>query len=473
MSSAYPLPPLEFRPSQLRRVYSNAAFLSLLMLAFLLAISVGGGMYGVVVIGIAFVPYAFSDPKVGLWLSLGLIMVASLIAPPAGFEYGYGYSPELAYWAIATCIVFAALLVRYLRFPSTFREDCSARGILALPSAFFAFMALSVFSGVLGVLRHYPLLDVAKQFYGCLLFCAYFLFALKFAYRERDIEYVVDRTRKCGLACALVYIVIYLALVPHEGFRKELTILSAYAGGLAVLYLPEVLNSRGLLQRFRVAMPMLAFLGVPLLAQYKRALLAVAICGLLAVGLRAASVKKRYLYTALAFMAFTIAIATNVLNPIGEFFSKYDSLKMLFPEDIQSSYSVYLRLEELRQVVASLGGVPMFGTGMGSTLVWYDPYTKAWLEQQTMATGWGYLIVKTGIVGTLIFAWFALQTIRVSLARPLNGLRLGLFLLFVFQLLQMVADPFFLNFMTSLWAGMTCGFLYVANALSERGEEFA
>lgn len=430
-------------------------------------------MYGLVVIGLAFAPYAYSQPKVGLWLSLALIMVASLIAPPAGFAAGIGYSPELAYWAIATCVVFTAVLGRYLQSRESYAGNPSPRRSLSLPAAFRAFMALVVFSGMLGVVRHYSILNVAKQFYGCLLFCSYFLFVVRFANTELDIRYVVDWSKRAGLLCALVYIVIYLSLVPSVGFRKELTILSAYAGGLAVLYLPEVMSGKGISGRMRPLPPMLLLLAVPLLAQYKRAILAVVICGLLAIGLRSVYLWKRYFFTVLAFAAFTIAIATNALNPIGAYFSKYDSLKMLFPEDIQSSYSVYLRLEELRQVVDSLGGVPMFGTGMGSTLLWNDPYTMELVEEETMTTGWGYLIVKTGIVGTLLFIWLAAYTIRSSLRRPLKGLRLGLFLLFVFQLLQMVADPFFLNFMTSLWAGMTCGFLCVTNALPERAVEMA
>src|SRR5215467_6071036 len=468
MSSNYSLSPQEFTSAQLRSAYITAAFLSVFMTVFPAAALLGGGMYGLIVIGLAFAPCAFSQPKVGLWLSLALIMIASLIAPPAGFEFGIGYSPELPYWAVATCIVFAALLFRYFHVPAS-DVDRNA----SLPASFRAFLAVVVFSGLLGIVRLYSVLNVAKQFYGCLLFCAYFLFAVRFANNERDISYVLDRAKKAGLVCALVYSVIYLYRVPTEGFRKELTILSAYAGGLAVLYLPSLVNSRRMSERLRVAMPMLVLLTVPFFGQYKRAILAVVICGLLVIGLRSLSLRRRYLYTILAFLAFTAAIATNALNPIGQYFSKYESLKLLFPEDIQSSYSVYLRLEELRQMVDSLGGVPMFGTGMGSTVTWYDPYSRAWVEQETMTTGWGYLIVKTGIVGTIIFIWFAVHTIRSSLARPLTGLRLGLFLLFVFQLLQMVADPFFLHFMTSLWAGMTCGFLHITNALSKRSEQIA
>src|SRR5215469_635261 len=175
MSSAHPLTTAEFSPHQLRSAYLSATFVSLLVMAFGLTTALGGGMWGLLVIGVAFAPYAFSQPKVGLWLSLALIMVASLIAPPAGFEYGIGYSPELPYWAVATCIVFAALLFRYFYVPAS-DVDRNA----SLPASFRAFVAVVVFSGLLGIVRLYSVLNVAKQFYGCLLFCAYFLFAVRF-----------------------------------------------------------------------------------------------------------------------------------------------------------------------------------------------------------------------------------------------------------------------------------------------------
>src|SRR5215831_11336957 len=282
MSSMHPLAPSDFTPFQLRSTYLSATFVSLSILGFGLVTTFGEAMYGLVVIGMAFAPYAFSYPKVGMWLSVSFVMVASLIAPPAGFEYGYGYSPELTYWAIGTCVVFAALLGRYLMS----RENSSARNGVPVPSVLWAYAAISVFSAMLGIARHYPFLDVAKQFYGCLLFCAYFLFVLKFMHTEQQIEYVMDRIKNAGLFCAVVYIVVYLSLVPREGLRKELTVLSAYAGGLAVLYLPGIVNGNGIMRRFRLALPMLLFLSVPLLAQFKRAILGFVICGLLASGLR-------------------------------------------------------------------------------------------------------------------------------------------------------------------------------------------
>ena len=468
-SNTYSFP--QFTKGELRNCYSTAAHGSFFVLAFGAAVMLGGGVYGLLVLGAACGLITFSNQPAGLWLSLALVMLASFLATPVGFEFGYGYSPELAYWAVATCFPLVALSITFVGKTINYTRKLSVDCVAPPPAAFYVFALLSVYSAALGLVRGYPFLDVAKQYYGCLLFCAYFLCTMAFAHNRQSIEGIFYHTTRTGIVCALVYIVIYLSRVPSVGFRKELTVLAGYAGGLAVLALPGLIGTHKVLQRLNSALPIFILCAVPVLAQYKRAILAFIICAFLCVGLRSTSRGMRYLYIAIAFLVFTIVLSTNLLNPIGAYFSNYESLRMLFPVDIQSSYSVYLRVEELRQVVRSLGGVPMFGTGMGSTLVWYDPYSQLWLQQQTMASGWGYLIVKMGIVGTLVFVWFAVVIIRDSLVQPLTGVHLGMFLLFLFQLLQMVADPFFLNFMTSLWAGMTCASLWVMNTEAAQKEQ--
>jgi hypothetical protein len=433
--------------------------------AFLLVVGVmlvAGPVRGLVGLAIVVGTFAFSRPLDGLWLSLAILMLASLIAPPAGFEAGAGYSPELTYWAIATCVLLTSLSLNYL-WNQTRSVDSSTRSnSLHAPTSFYAFAAVCVLCAIIGLVRGYTILNVAKQFYGCLLFLAYFLFSLRFAPESRRVDYVSVQLVRACLFFAVMYIALYLYHIPTLGIHKELTVLSGYSGGLAVLYLPGV-RWRDLRNCIGKVAPMLTLMAVPLLAQYKRAILGFVICAFLSIGLQSASMRKRYFAILAAFALFTVFVVTDFLGPVGRALSKYDSLKMLFPEDIQSSYSVFLRFEETRQVLNSIGGVPIFGTGLGSTFTWYDPLSHTLYEEETMELGWAYLLVKMGIVGTLFFLWFAGQLFRDALRFPLSQWHLAIFLLVVFQLLQMVADPFVLNFMTSGWAGMTCGFLYILN----------
>ena len=269
--------------------YWHASYVMVLMVGAASLAFFHGGVYAVLILGALGALLAYVYPRTGLWLSLALVMVASLIAPPAGFEFGAGDSPELPYWAVATSCLLLAMALRYTQTGKDKRVDGLALGQREVtpPTAFFAYAALAIFSALLGAARGYPLLNVAKQFYGCVLFCAYFLFALKFAPQEEGIASVLDWLNKAGLLCALVYITIYMAQIPEKGMRKTLTMLSAYAGGLAVLHLPKLLPEKNNVRRISVAMAALALFAVPLLAQYKRGILAVVVCVFLCIGLRA------------------------------------------------------------------------------------------------------------------------------------------------------------------------------------------
>jgi hypothetical protein len=435
----------------------------LLALASLVSVCLLGRSNGLLGLSIAWTSYVFFHPREGLWITPAVVMAASLVCPPEGFQWGVGYSPELAYWAIAVCLPFAAMLLRYVWSERKRSERHAALGGVSSPRAFYAFAAISTLAVVIGLFRGYPILNVLKQFFGCALLCGYFLLGLRFAPTRGDIEVVVGRTIAAGVVCAAIYECIYLYQVPELGFRKDLTILSAYAGGLAVLLFPRFVGKKpGTWSRVGLLLSAI-LLGVPLLAQFKRAVAACFICGTLALGLRSPSRRKRYSYVAAGFLLFTAMISTDLLNPIGTWFSRYPDLKKLFPEDIQSSYSVYLRTTESTQVIESLGGVPILGTGLGSTLTWYNPIAGETWEQETVDVGWVYLLVKLGLIGTAAFVWFVGGLGMGAVKASKDPLHLGLFLLFVFQLLQMVADPFFVYFMTAPWAGATCAFLYVLN----------
>ena len=194
---------------ELRTTYALAAYAALLICAVGGTIVLLGSSWGLVVLAALLMPWVFSRPTEGLWISLAFVMLASLIAPPAGFEFGYGYSPELVYWAGAMCLLLVALLLRYV-WGRDKSAACSVFGrVASLPTAFYAFAAVSVFSALVGAARGYAIQNVAKQFYGCVLFCAYFLFALTFTPAEEDIDRVLHYAKKAGVFFALVYITIF------------------------------------------------------------------------------------------------------------------------------------------------------------------------------------------------------------------------------------------------------------------------
>jgi hypothetical protein len=446
-------------PAAYLAAYVGGAF-CLVLVSTLVVAYLFGPLYWLVTLSAILMLVVFARPAAGLWLSPCLVMVASLVAPPQGFQYGVGNSPELPYWAVAICLVFLAQLGAY------FCAAPSARGALTRlpaspPRALYGFLAISIFAAALGLWHGYSPANVAKQFYGCLLFVAYFLFALRFAPGEQQVLKIMRRVYAGAVIAALAYLAIYFVKATREGIHKDLTVLSAYAAGVAILLIPNLFAPGGSVSRAKVWISCGILLAVPFFAGYKRGLASFLVCGLIAVGLRSGSARKRLLTVTAGFLFVSLLLGTSLLNPLIEATGRLPFLsQFLLTDNVQTNYSVFLRVQELGQILDSLRGVPLLGTGLGSTFQIYDAYSHEVYEQETVDIGWGYLLVKMGVVGIGIFLWLVLGILRRGIRTPLSGLQVALFLLLIFALLQMLADTFMVYFMTAGWVGSICGFLY-------------
>jgi hypothetical protein len=420
-----------------------------------------GRFYGLVALSLTWAPYVFFHPQDGLWVSPAFLLTASLISPPAGFVEGVGYSPELTYWAIGVCVLFIPMLVRYVE-ASMNEPDALSRGTGL--RGFCAFTVISVIAAVTGIWHGYSVQNVAKQFFGLVLLLGYFLFALRFAPTREDIEQIMKRVVRVAVLASVVFIAFYFSVISIKNFSSHLSVVVAYDGALFVFLVPQILCTNSARIRIDRKLLIAVFLFViPVLAQLKRVVGACLLCALLAWFLRSASRRMRYAYVIAAPALLAVVLTTGVLNPIGAWFAKYEDSDYLIPEDVENHYSVITRLAEFNQVMESLHGVPVFGNGLGSTLTWYDPFARTYWDQETADNGLLYLLAKMGIAGTVAFVWFIYPLGSVALRKPLNGLHLSLFLLFVFHLLQMIADVTFFYFMTAGWVGTTCAFLYILN----------
>ena len=458
ISNAIGWGPIDTGRAAQEATYTTTAIL-LILASFGIALLIGP-LWALVVIGFVVGMVVFFHPSDGLWLSPCLMMLASLIAPPEGFQSGVGYSPELPYWAVSLCLVFIPMLLRYFYPGSAARKVNASKRLASPPRAVYVFLAFCVFSALLGVARGYSIGNVGKQLYGFVLFCAYFLFAFQFAPREQDVRRILRNLWWGAVSASIIYLLIYFWKFGSEGVRKDLTILSAYGSGLAVLAIPDFFMPARFKVKFRSFVSAVILLGVPFFAGYKRGIASFAVCILVWSGLKLRSTFKR---AAVVFAALTVVgllLGTGLLDPVTESAAGLPGLSQFKLGDVQTNYSVFLRVEELRQVLDSLHGVPFLGTGLGSTISWYDPYTKTVWEQETLDIGWGYLLVKMGLLGTLIFIWFLGTLLVPALKRRMSDLETGLFLLIFFGLLQMVADTFMVYFMTAGWMGTMCGFLY-------------
>jgi hypothetical protein len=420
------------------------------------------GSYAIVALALVWVPYLILHPEAGLWFSPVLVMAASLLAAPEGFLAGWGYSPQLAFWAVAICIAFAATSLAVARWHWITRSR--NREWVRPPLALYILFGISVAGAALGLARGYSVANVGKQFLGCLLFVAYFWLALKLTSGLRDLKRVVRLVAIPAVAASLVYLLMY---VPLKGLVRD-TLLNDLAASVACLLLPQFLSRSKEVKTKAIAMSA-ALLMVPLVDTFKRSVAGVAICALLLYGLRAPSRRKRLVWLAASFTIFTLLLATPVLNYVGRAVAKQPVISKLIPADIQTNYSVYLRAVEAEEMLVFSGGPSLLGTGLGSTLKWYDPYAKLWFTQETVDLGWAYVLIKLGMVGLVAFAWLIGSLLVRALRNVPTGAHLALLLLVSFFTIEMVASPVALYFATAPWVGMACGWLHILNERAEAG----
>jgi hypothetical protein len=414
------------------------------------------GSYAVVALALIWFPYLVMHPQAGLWFPPVLVMAASLLAVPTGYIGGWGYSPQLAFWAVAICIAFVATSLAVVRWRSLLFSR--VREGVRPPPALYAFFGVSVAGAALGFAHGYSVSNVGKQFFGCLLFVAYFWFALKLTPSFRDIRRVVKFVAIPALVSGLIYTLMY---VPIEGLVRD-TILNDFAAGMACLLLPQLLSRRKDVKT-KAALMSVGLMLVPVVNVLKRSVAGFAICVLLLYGLRSPSRRRRLFWLLGSFTLFGLLLATPLLNYVGRAVSKQPFISDFIPANVQTNYSVFLRLFEAEQMLANSGGPSILGTGLGSTLTWYDPYEKIRFTQQTVDSGWAYLLIKLGVLGLAVFIWLIggllIRAIRNVPARA----HLALIFLVAFFTIEMVASPVVVYFATAPLAGMACGWLHVLN----------
>jgi hypothetical protein len=418
------------------------------------------GSYATVALALLWFPYLVTHPQAGLWFAPVLVMAASLLASPTGFIGGWGYSPQLAFWAVATCIAFVATSLAVFRWRSVlFSRD---REGVRPPLALYAFFGVSVVGAALGLAHGYSVSDVGKQFFGCLLFVAYFWFALMLTPSVRDIKRVVRIVTVAAVVSGLFYVFLYVPIV----ILVRDTILNDLAASVACLLLPQLLSASPQTKR-KAAVMSVALLLVPLVDTFKRSVAGFAICVLLLYGLRSGSRKKRLFWLLGSFTLFGLMLATPMLNYVGRAVAKEPIISNLIPPNVQNNYSVFLRVFETAQDLASSGGPSLLGTGLGSTFRWYDPYTKKWFTQQTLAMGWAYVLVKLGILGLLAFVWLIGDLLVRAIKSVPSGGHLALVFFVGFFAVEMVGSTVILYFATAPWVGMGFGWLHVLNKRRE------
>jgi hypothetical protein len=120
--------------------------------------------------------------------------------------------------------------------------------------------------------------------------------------------------------------------------------------------------------------------------------------------------------------------------------------------------SLLAHASQMRVVAEAVRENPWLGRGPLASFWYFDPYW-GWKETTFLDSGWGYLLMKTGLLGTGIFIWFAVGWLQMArgLRRAFPALIVAPLASFVFYLVFLLFGPSFFEFHHSWFIGLAVG----------------
>ena len=429
-------------------------------LFFVVALLLGGPLYGVVALGVLAMPFLFRYPHASLWVSTIFMLLVTAFVPQEYAGDTDGTAQQLYAWAIGLFLI-TLPMVWSLPWRQLFAKARQRK----VPLALTFFLLVTAAASLQGLRFAATLSYVLRQAYGALLLCVYFWAAIHFTVDRNDIAKNMRRIKLVGLAVGIITIIYWIGI--EHNFARFKMDLATYETTLAAYCSGEFLYAKGAWNRLVLAAQAFIFFLHPVLFHSRGA---VGVCGivmLLGVGLLLPSRKAKLLALASVFMFLVLAIQTNIFAPLRGMMPDIGGAADLVPEDVIADPSFYSRIDQWITAIQTLRTHPILGTGLGSELEYFDPKLNAWAYRAIVDPGYAYLISKFGILGVIGFIWLMVSIARSSGWPERNGMHLGLFLVFVFGLLYMVDGAVMLHFLTAAWFGTVLGFLYQMRRLPE------
>jgi hypothetical protein len=362
------------------------------------------------------------------------LLAANVFFPSvARFDAGNATEPwEMYYWASGILLITPAALLK-LR-PGALRP---------LPKSLLIFLLVSAAASGYGLARGNAPSYVFRQWFGTLLFGAYFLLAANYG----DEDYFLRKMRAYAVPCMLAFVVYYAAIFGERGMHKEITTLGTQGAMLATLFVAK----KGWGWWGSAAILALG----PILLVERRSLAALALSLVLICAWVAPSRLSRWMAGVLAALIVLVSLAPLYVGMISDAVVGNNTVDRMLPDGARDASSIEDRGLQLVEAALIVVHSPLLGNGIGSSLAWQSA-VRGPMEQAYVDNGWAYIATKMGLCGLFAFIWFAAGLIRKMrfASMPLSVCLLSSLLI------VMWAEPVFLQFSTSPFLGVIAGLMY-------------
>lgn len=425
---------------------------------------------------------ALRQPVEGLWLLFFTFAVGVVSIPPEYSQDFGGDAPRAYfYWGFSlACIAGAMWFGSWLK-PRRFQDE---RRSVRWGLPFLLFLGVVFLASVNGYLLGNGAAVIVRQGSGC----AFLFLFIWLGYRLRpsvaELSENLQHIEVVLFAYASVYLVrvvyVNLALrsaLPEGDFFRERNPILFFCGLFAALELGRWIF-RGLrsvqLREWLVVSVLLAAAAL----SGSRAIVASALVTVLVFSV--VQYAKRPVRMCLFLLS--LLLIGYWLNSQGVFsqiaaqsgFLQHIADRYFVSPELDSSF--LQRSSQMGAIWEGLKSNPWLGSGVGASLLWFDPYMRVYHETSFVDTGVGYLLLKMGLMGLCAFLVF-LAALFWRAWRCCESNHHEIFLMLLGTLTYYSAylpfGPSFFQFLSSFWIGILIGCLYLVDQRGQTGVRLA
>lgn len=419
--------------------------------------------YGIVIVPVS--AYLICEPK--RWPEISfLLFTLGVAAMPVVYgesDYGGPSPKQFWYWAagLAAPAVFASVGIA-LRAKQDSLWKTLPR-VLFWPALMMVLTALV--SLVYGIARGgAQVTDSLRQGSGIAFLFLYLVLAFKLNLKREQIGRVLRAMDIIVVLYSVFYLSRYVPMIAHTGdLVRERSPVLYFAGLFAAVSLIRMLFFP--IKHLSWDMFRLAILIAAAVLSGSRA---VAISMLFTVAvflyMRFPSFSRKVIGVAvLAGIVFLLNPAKKDNRPDKANSAAQEIVYRYAASPIEDTSSL-ARVAEMVSIAGIIVQKPILGLGMGARFVWIDPLVGE-VETAFVDNGVGYLLLKMGGLGLIVFTWWGVTLTR-KMAQLWRETRhwewLALLVSLVFYLSFLPFGPSFFQFSYSFWIGMGMGFFYCA-----------
>lgn len=402
-----------------------------------------------------------------LWVGFFLIAITSQLYPIQLDELGVSIQGGYRPYTLAIIVVAGAMVVGLFRRTGTpgratphYRR--AGYGVAAFAAVFFLALAYGYFRSA----RAPELIDVFRNCSGTLGFLVFLFLGFRLLSSVNETERSFVKLEVSVLAYSIFFILkfVYLSLSwgaaeTAAGFGYSQRLAVYFSGLVLVIVVAQFLSTEVKLkwQEFCLAAFVLV---LAILFSGSRAILFTAfLVTLLLAVVRYSKGRVRvgvFALVAGVFVLLGLSLQSPMQTDPKEGVSGYLSDRFLAfsAEDT----SLLGRASEMVAVRDAIREHPVLGRGPLASYSFLDP-VFGWKETTFVDSGIGYLLMKTGILGTVVFFWFAFEWLKTArgLLKAFPALARASLASFVFYLVYMPFGCAFFDAPFSWFIGLVVG----------------